>query len=121
MQEGISPEPEPPKPDPEPDPEPKPEPELEPKSELEPQPEPELEVFGLGDIEELHVLLHICSFLAPNDLARLACVSRCFGAKIEWHAIFLLFLVYQAIKLHTLSSLKKDCANSFSRTGLFSP
>lgn len=39
---------------------------------------------GLGDIEELEVLLYICSFLPPKDLGRLACVARKFGQKMEW-------------------------------------
>ena len=48
-----------------------------------PEPEP-LSRLGLGNLEELDVLLHICSFLAARELGRLACVSRCFGRKTEW-------------------------------------
>ena len=38
---------------------------------------------GLGDIEEVEVLLCICGFLRARALGRLACVSRCFGEKLE--------------------------------------
>ena len=41
---------------------------------------------GLGDIEEVEVLLNICRFLGARALGRLACVSRCFGEKLEWPA-----------------------------------
>lgn len=39
---------------------------------------------GLSDIEEVEILLHICSFLGVRALRSLACVSRCFGAKLEY-------------------------------------
>ena len=40
---------------------------------------------GLGAIEEIEVLLHICSFLESlKDLGRLACVSRTFGHRLWW-------------------------------------
>ena len=45
------------------------------------EPEPPL---GLGDLEEPEILLHICSFLDPNDLGHLACVSASFGRKTAW-------------------------------------
>ena len=47
------------------------------------EPEPELRV-GLAAVEEIEVLLHICSFLGPSSLGRLACVSSSFGRKVEW-------------------------------------
>ena len=34
---------------------------------------------AFDELEEREVLLHICSFLAPRELGRLACVSRTFG------------------------------------------
>ncbi len=39
---------------------------------------------GLGDIEEVELLVRICSFLAPKDLGRLARVSASFGRKTGW-------------------------------------
>jgi hypothetical protein len=39
---------------------------------------------GLGDIEEVDVLLRICGLLVPKDLGRLACVSASFGRKTAW-------------------------------------
>lgn len=47
------------------------------------EPEPEL-LIGLAAVEEIEVLLHICSFLDPSSLGRLACVSSSFGRKVEW-------------------------------------
>eukprot|EP01045_Picozoa_sp_COSAG04_P052623 COSAG04_NODE_22527_length_353_cov_1.023622_1_plen_91_part_01 len=44
-------------------------------AEPEPEPEQALDLIELDDIEELEVLLRICSFLAPRELARMACVS----------------------------------------------
>ena len=41
-------------------------------------------VVGMGDIQEMEVLLRICSFLKPKGLSRLACVSKSFGHKIGW-------------------------------------
>jgi hypothetical protein len=40
----------------------------------------ELKITGL----ELEMLLHACSYLAPRDLGRLACATRCFGGRSEW-------------------------------------
>eukprot|EP01043_Picozoa_sp_COSAG02_P008324 COSAG02_NODE_264_length_26618_cov_244.096459_8_plen_182_part_00 len=59
---------------------------VEPTREPEPKPEPEPEVApaGLGNIVDSEVLVHICSFLAPKDLGRLACAARCFSTKVEW-------------------------------------
>ena len=39
---------------------------------------------GLGDIEEVEVLVRICGCLKPKDLGRLACVSGSFGRTIGW-------------------------------------
>ena len=53
----------------------------------EPQPEPEDngETPTLGSIEEQEVLLAICAQLqSPQDLGRLACVSRTFGGPTQW-------------------------------------
>eukprot|EP01046_Picozoa_sp_COSAG06_P049978 COSAG06_NODE_7807_length_2365_cov_5.041005_2_plen_236_part_00 len=47
-------------------------------------PMPATEPLGLGDIEEVDVLLHICGLLVPKDLGRLACVSASFGRKTVW-------------------------------------
>ncbi len=47
---------------------------------------PKQKILRLGDIEELEVLLAICGFLLPKELAKLACVSRCFGRRIAWAA-----------------------------------
>jgi hypothetical protein len=55
---------------------------LTPDLKLRPKPE----MLRLGDIEELEVLLAICVFLVPKELANLACVSRCFGKHIAWAA-----------------------------------
>ena len=38
----------------------------------------------LGSIEEVEVLVRICSFLALKALGRLSCVSRIFGRKTSW-------------------------------------
>ena len=53
----------------------------------EPQPEPEDngETPTLGSIEEQEVLVAICAQLqSPQDLGRLACVSRAFGGPTQW-------------------------------------
>jgi hypothetical protein len=41
-------------------------------------------LLGLGQIEEVEVLVCICSYLAPKELGRLACVSASFGRKTAW-------------------------------------
>lgn len=38
-------------------------------------------VLGVNDLEDHELLLLICSFLEPQDLGRLACVSKLFGGK----------------------------------------
>ena len=53
---------------------------------VEPQGEHAAQPAGLSSIEEVEVLLRICSHLPPTDLARLACVSRAFGGEIEWRS-----------------------------------
>jgi hypothetical protein len=45
---------------------------------------PPQETLGLGDIEEIELLLAICGHLAPKDLGSLACVSREFGMPVAW-------------------------------------
>lgn len=46
--------------------------------------EEEQELLSLGDIEEVEVLLAICSHVSnPKDLGRLACVSRAFGTPVD--------------------------------------
>eukprot|EP01048_Picozoa_sp_COSAG05_P010026 COSAG05_NODE_860_length_6900_cov_15.221291_4_plen_189_part_00 len=45
---------------------------------------PLLPQITLSDIGELEVLIHICRFLKPKGLGRLACVSSSFGRKITW-------------------------------------
>ena len=39
---------------------------------------------SLSTIEEVEVLVHICSFLDPKDLGHLARASVAFGRKIAW-------------------------------------
>lgn len=41
-------------------------------------------LLSLDDIEEVELLLRICSFLTPCDWRRLGRVSRHFGSKFEW-------------------------------------
>lgn len=45
---------------------------------------PAIEPVGLMDVQDVEALVHICSFLAPTDLARLACASSGFGRKLVW-------------------------------------
>eukprot|EP01047_Picozoa_sp_COSAG01_P058193 COSAG01_NODE_6824_length_3482_cov_5.154597_1_plen_281_part_00 len=45
-----------------------------------PTPEP----IGLGDLQDIELLVYICGFSAPRDLGRLARVSASFGRKTAW-------------------------------------
>ena len=39
---------------------------------------------GLSDVVVPGILLSVCSFLGARELGRMARVSRCFGAKLNW-------------------------------------
>ncbi len=39
---------------------------------------------GFGNIEELEIIVRICSSLDPKELGRLACVSASFGLRTAW-------------------------------------